>query len=130
MDTRDSKPELEARIREVDAQYPSPDERAQVVWELLKTAAPNLTAWDVICFAANYLGWQSAAMPWLNLPAKHICRLVYTAHYVDRETDIPTGLKDDGRTGVPPQSNDSRTDAKPEPTERFTGLDVSGGGFG
>lgn len=131
MDASSSQPELEERIKLVDASNPSPDERARVVWELLQKAAPNLTSWDLVCFAANYLGWQAEGLAWLALPAKHICRLVYTAHYIDEETTIDSGLKDGKQRRVDSHPKPSTTvqDSSGIKPRGRPGFDVSGGGF-
>lgn len=123
MDNRDSKSE---RILEVDGQYPSPEDRANVVWEIIRRHAPDLTTWDIVCFSAQFLGWQSENLPWIGPAAKHLLRLIFTAHYMDRETDIPTGLKRDGNSSKP---DNPRELPAGEPPRKFLGLDVSGGGF-
>ena len=69
-----------ALITRVDAQTPSPSDRAKRVLEILR-ADPNVDTWDVLCFCAEYLGMMSSAWPWLELPAKNLTHLIYTAHY-------------------------------------------------
>lgn len=123
-----SRAEREARIEELDAQSPSPDARTQAVYEILKKHAPELTAWDLICFSANYLGLQFHAFPWLEGVVKHLCRLVYTAHYFsDNDNFTESGVNTRG--DIPPQSGDTGANSKRERKEHSTGFNVTGGGF-
>lgn len=126
----DADSKLKARLTELDASYPSPDERARVVWEILRSKAPDLTDWDVVCFAANYLGWQSQNFTWLEDDAKKLCRMVYTAHYLATNQDITTELKRNGRGPHPAEHQHPRTQPPAEPPRKQFGFDVSGGGFG
>jgi hypothetical protein len=62
------------------------------VWDLIKTNFPNLTDWDILCFASQYIAMQSLNWMWLQEPAKDLAKLVYTAHYLDKDTNVDTGL--------------------------------------
>jgi hypothetical protein len=121
-DTRDKR----ERIAELDAIALDPGERAAKVWEILRRAAPHLTDWDVVCFAANYLGMQSTNFLWLEGPAKEVCKLVYTAHYlVTERTDVSSGL------GSPTTLIDTeKRNTSGKRKSDGAGFDVEGGGFG
>lgn len=93
MEKDNSRFERAAQVALGDSIDLSPEDRAKHVFNLIKEKAPELTNWDLICFSANYLGMISGAFPWLEVPAKHICKLVYTAHYQDKETNIGTGIR-------------------------------------
>lgn len=113
-----------ASIADVDKNFPSPDERARHVYAILQKHAPELTDWDVVCFSANYLGWMATTWEWLRIPAKHICNLIYTAHYLLAEkTGIGTGIPHKLRDPEPPQI------MAREHHDKRGGIDVSGGGF-
>lgn len=67
---------------------------------------PDLTDWDLVCFAAEYLGMMVNVHPWLEEDAKHICSLVYTAHYLTPDVDVTSGLErrsSEGSESVDPQ---------------------------
>jgi hypothetical protein len=118
--------QLEARMKVVDGLMPSPEERAEVVWTLLRSHFPDLTDWDILCFATQYIAMQSAQWTWLLEPAKELSNLVHTAHYMMNEKHpTETGLKraeplaggrDNGQAGsqengarfIPPSSEHGR----------------------
>ncbi len=98
--------ELDKILERVDHATPGPGERAAYVWELLQHEHPELTDWDVVCFAANFLGYMSPALPWLHEDAKHICNLVYKAHYLNGDKiDTASAIKR-GTDRVLPQHNE------------------------
>lgn len=80
-------------MEEADKKSPSPEQRATVVLYILKQAAPDLTSWDLVCFSAEFLGYISTALPFLEKDAKSLARLVYTAHYLDLSNDTGSGIK-------------------------------------
>lgn len=73
----------EAHIAATDERVVSPSERAQYIWSCLKQEHPDLTDWDVMCFAGEYLGMMSSAYAWVEEPAKRVLGLIYTAHYMN-----------------------------------------------
>ena len=73
--------ELEKRISLVDERIPSPSQRAEYVWRHLRTTAPDLTDWDILCFAVEYIAMMTPVYPWLLTSARAVAQLVYTAHY-------------------------------------------------
>jgi len=75
----------EQLIAEVDKRVVSPDERANYIWQLLKKEHPDLTDWDVLCFAIEYIGMMHTVHSWLEFPAKHLTSLLYNAHYLNSE---------------------------------------------
>lgn len=90
----------------VDKQFANPSERAHEIWSIIQ-ANPSLiekTDWDLLCFAVEFIGMMSQTWTWLQEDAKKLNRLLYTAHYLDRETDADKRIqrRDIGR------DNDSR----------------------
>lgn len=105
----------EAHIRDVDQRFVSPGERADYIWQLLRAEHPELTDWDVICFAVEYLGMMSRVHLWLEDAAKKAAGLVYAAHYMNAENiDANSGLK---RPPAPPDD---------KPKDREEGVNTSG----
>lgn len=84
---------IESRMDERDKETPSPEVRAGYVLNLIKDANNDITNWDLLCFAIEYLGSQVLVYDWLS--AKAILLLnteIYQAHYFRDE--IPeTGVK-------------------------------------
>jgi hypothetical protein len=75
----------QAHIDATDERVVSPSERAEYIWTCLKQEHPDLTDWDVLCFAGEYLGMMSPTYLWLEEPAKRVLGLIYTAHYMNPE---------------------------------------------
>lgn len=97
--------DIDKIIERVDQATPSPNDRAIHVWNLLRAEHPELTNWDLVCFAANLLGYISPAFPWLHDDAKAICNLIYKAHYLNGDKlDVSSSI--------------SRGDAQPVPDGR------------
>lgn len=91
-------PEL---IAELDEKYSSPTKRARKVFTILRETAPELTNWDLLCFASGYIGIIGEKYPWLVSEAKVINKLVHIAHYRyiftgEEEIGQPTETTDDG----------------------------------
>lgn len=78
-------PRMERRVEELDRLTPSPEDRAQVVYNTIKTHLPEATNWDVICFCINYLALSSLSYEWLKDATMHLARQVYNAHYFKTE---------------------------------------------
>jgi hypothetical protein len=79
-------------MEERDEETPSPEVRAGYILNLLLDKNKDLTNWDLLCFAMEYLASQVLVYEWLDKAA--IVRLnsaIYTAHYFRDE--IPeTGI--------------------------------------
>lgn len=123
MDQIDRKLQRRAAIAAKDPRQPSPEERASVVWSLLRENFPDLTDWDLLCFAVEYMGSMSIQWPWLENVAKAAVSLVYTAHY-EAMTDeaTATGLKHASNRG-----SENRPDGSTQDSNRS---DASSGGHG
>ena len=79
-----------------DIMVASPSERATIVYKKLQLMfGDDLTNWDLICFCVEYLGMMVEAFPWLNSNGvmKQLSTLVYTAHYLDKTTLVPSGVR-------------------------------------
>jgi hypothetical protein len=120
VDQADKRTQLASIIQKVDGDVPSPDERAAAVWLLLRENFPDLTDWDVLCFASGVIAMLSQSYPWLEKDAKSINGLIHTAHYMlSEDHNLATGLKraskpdDRGQRDGPnrSQENGSRADA-------------------
>ena len=69
------------QMAEIDANYPSPTQNAELVFKHLRTEHPELTNWELLCFAAMYIGLVGDEYPWLKMPAMAINRLLHILHY-------------------------------------------------
>jgi hypothetical protein len=69
-------------LDEVNAKHESIQARASRIYGLLREHNPDLTNWDLLCFAAEYAAYMSISYPWLNPPARDLARSVYLAHYL------------------------------------------------
>lgn len=107
----------EQHIAEIDEKVVSPGERANYIWKLLKQEHPDLTDWDVLCFASEYLAMMSSAHLWLEDAAKKVVGLIYTAHYMNPEAiDVSSILKRTPRApDAEPQHSEAKRDASPKP---------------
>ena len=76
---------MERRIAEIDRLIPSPEQRAQEVYNAIKQTLPDKTNWDVICFCINYLGLSAQAYDWMESAVRHLSRQIYNAHYFKTE---------------------------------------------
>jgi hypothetical protein len=79
----------EAELAIIDAEFPSPQERAGKVHAILATTITKneLSDWDILCYCVGMIGWLSEVIPFIEADAKSLNRLLYTAHYYDRESD-------------------------------------------
>ena len=69
------------QMEEIDAKYPSPTQNAELVFNLLRIEHPELSNWELLCFAAMYIGLVGDEYPWLKMPAMAINRLLHILHY-------------------------------------------------
>lgn len=120
--------ELEQQIVKTDHGTPSPGARAERVWAILREVAPELTDWDLVCFAANYLGWQSSNYLWLVSDAKAICKLVYAAHYLNEGVDVTANTREVD-TVLQPSAGDTGSNTARKSESDSVGFTVEGGGF-
>ena len=70
-------------MEKVDKKIPSPSVRAEKIYEIIKEHNPEVTNWDILCFAIQSIGLFGAEHPWLEIPAKHLNRMLYIAHYTE-----------------------------------------------
>lgn len=73
---------IKARIIEVDAVTPSPEQRAAFIHGVLKEYAPNLTTWDMIAGLSSILGALTLSEPALEQVIKPLVVRVHQIHYV------------------------------------------------
>ena len=69
------------QMEEIDDLYPSPTQNAELVFGILRTEHPELTNWELLCFASMYIGLVGDQYPWLKMPAMAINRLLHILHY-------------------------------------------------
>lgn len=104
--------EQNERIAQIDATVVSPQERAQQVYKILQENAPNLSSYDLLCFAVEICALSVQAYPWLEQPARELNKLVYTAHYFAGDKIGLYTVSEDGKTieplsVLPSQQNES-----------------------
>lgn len=69
-----------------DTHEGTPSNRAMKVLKALKESHPDLTSWDLVCFAAEFIASMAAtSTPWLREIAINLIRVVYLAHYTKSE---------------------------------------------
>jgi hypothetical protein len=78
--------QLKQTIAKVDNKTPTPSDRANKVYKILMST--EVSNWDCVCFAAEFLGMMVPVMPWIEKSAKEISKLVYTQHYLLSEDVI------------------------------------------
>lgn len=87
------------RMKEVDSKILSPSQRAERILALVRRDQDNLpSVWDVVCFAAEYIGSQVATLPFLEDVAKEQLMLVYAFHYEYPATIDPTYPNDESNS--------------------------------
>jgi len=76
-------------IELVDIKYPSPQDRANAIWGIIRSdkLLANMTDWDLLCFCVEYIAMQSQQFLFFQEPAKHLNNLLYTAHYYVHDND-------------------------------------------
>ena len=84
---------LRQLVEDRDSRTPGPVERAIGVYTLLHDEHPELTTWDLVCFAAYWLVTMSSEFQWLKSGAADIAKLVSFAHYHMDEAGLATELK-------------------------------------
>lgn len=80
---------LHEHLEAIDKLFPGPNERAHEIWSLIGSH-PDLierTDWDWLCFCVEFIAMQSQQFNYLESIAKSLSRLIYTAHYHDRNSD-------------------------------------------
>jgi hypothetical protein len=104
--------EVERVIREVDANEPSPDQRALRLWHKVK----DEDAYDILCFAVNFTAVLLAELPFLKTHIVALNKALWHYHYFTRQRNaVPTNgsvnQSGEGTTGqvddkpVSPSSN-------------------------
>jgi hypothetical protein len=83
----------------IDAITPSPQARAEYIYNLLKTEHPELTTWDIMCFCAEFFGLMSVKWSWLKDQARVLSRLIYMAHYEVSEFNNESGIRQQHNAG-------------------------------
>jgi hypothetical protein len=83
-DARDTR-NLDKRIGVIDALIPSPAQRAARIWKVIRAHDVGYTDWDIICFAAEVLGYFVPRYPWMTTVVQRLNKLVYNAHYLATE---------------------------------------------
>jgi len=90
-------------IELVDIKYPSPQDRANAIWGIIRSdkLLANMTDWDLLCFCVEYIAMQSQQFLFFQEPAKHLNNLLYTAHYYvhDDDTYKSTSITYPGSSG-------------------------------
>ena len=71
--------ELINRVRQ-DNSLTSPTGRAKRVGAVLRQH--KFTTWDMLCFSVEFIASLAGMVEWLQLPAKHLIRMLYLMHYV------------------------------------------------
>jgi hypothetical protein len=82
--------ELDATIADRDSKYPTLTERGAELFKLLREVKPELTNWDITCFAVSWLGVAANEWLWLREPAAQLIRRTTTAHYMMEEENLVT----------------------------------------
>jgi hypothetical protein len=80
--TEESNEITEELMKEVDKTTLDPGQRAQKVLLILRQNK-ELTNWDILCFAVEYMGLMSLQQPILMKAAQVITKWLYIAHYVN-----------------------------------------------
>src|SRR5689334_7783448 len=86
-ETREQKAYLKV-MAEKDKEIESPSSRAARVLGYIEFSYPELTQWDMICFCAEYLGMQSAALPAIEPETRKLLSLIYSMHYLTENPEI------------------------------------------
>lgn len=81
--------ELLRRGREErDPKYADMTDRAAFVIELFQREHPELTSWDITCFAASWLAMQATEWLWMREQALKLAVNVAKAHYLMDEVGL------------------------------------------
>lgn len=76
---------LREKAKERDPKYPDMTDRATYVIGLIQHDYPELTTWDITCFAASWLAMKSTEYVWLKKNALAAAVSVAQAHYFMEE---------------------------------------------
>lgn len=106
MGANDRLAEFDKRVADRDAKYPQPAARALAVFKILRDSNPEITTWDLTCFAVEWLGLMAPAWDWLMPAAKLANRVVYEAHYFGPEDNLVTSPKIEQITGLKIKDSD------------------------
>jgi hypothetical protein len=98
LDSKDSKTWTAENIaehqKEIDAKYPSPEERANAVFSYFSTLIDNkITTWDLMCFCAEYIAYLSQTYTELNPVARELIKQVYQHHYFFLDLESENGIR-------------------------------------
>lgn len=86
----------ERLLEERDKINPSPQVRANAIWNILNNHEPRPTLWDLICFSTETLTIAAGdSYPFLTKIVKALVSNVYTIHYYGDEV-IDSFVKVDG----------------------------------
>lgn len=102
--------QLSKLISEVDREFASPEERAEKVWKAIYPIVKDFSDWDMLCFCGNWIVLMSARWPFIKFPAVDLNKLIYSAHYQDRESDGDKRSNGNWTGGQSPDAN--RKDAE------------------
>lgn len=97
----------------VDAQTPSPSERAKYLYEKLNALEPKPTHWDLICFCAEALGMLTLELPVTNRFAAAALRSIYEVHYYagdDNPSCLPQRQQNQNSTTLPTNKTRNSSD--------------------
>lgn len=107
-DFRDARREKILKFAEVDAQTPSPSERAKYLYDKLIALEPKPTHWDLVCFCAETLGMLTLDLPVTNRFTSAALRSIYELHYYDDSIN-PSCLPKQNQKSLTTDSNQSPT---------------------
>jgi hypothetical protein len=107
-DFRDERGKKILKFAEVDAQTPSPSERAKYLYDKLNALEPKPTHWDLVCFCAEAIGMLTLDLPATNNTAAQLLRMIYEIHYYGGD-DNPTCLPKQNQKSLTTDSSQSQT---------------------
>src|SRR3990167_1650644 len=87
---------IQQLMKEVDAKFPSPNDRAQHIHKVLKEHDPDASMWDIACFCVemlNVISLDPALQPVIGESVKSLSRQVYSIHYFNSEELFGAGLE-------------------------------------
>lgn len=76
---------LKERIEAIDKLIPSPSDRAARVFQALKDSSETFDTWDIVCFAAEFLGFQIPNLEFIEDEIRKMASKVSYAHYRNPE---------------------------------------------
>lgn len=122
---KDERAEFLALLRkaatERDPKYADMTDRAAFIIEILQHEHPELTTWDITCFAASWLAMKSTEYVWLKDSALRSAVSVAQAHYFMDEVGlisiVPQGYITPGPRLVKDDDPSSEVQQPQEPIE-------------